>query len=57
MKKPSIKRPIPFVRKLCAHLSEQEIEEAEERVRQYIRLGLEIYRESITDNKDHNVDN
>ena len=44
------------MRRLCAHLSEREIEEAEERIRQYIRLGLQIHSKRITDNKDHKVD-
>jgi len=45
MEKGTEKRSIPFIRKLCAHLSEEEIEAAEERFRQYIRIGLEILRE------------
>jgi len=41
------KRPIPFVRKLCAHLSEEWIEAAEERLRKYIRIGLKIHEQRI----------
>jgi len=43
MKKETKKRSIPFVRKLRAHLSGEEIEAADERLRQYIRLGLQIH--------------
>jgi len=56
MKKSHDKRPIPFVRKLCAHLSEKEIEEAEERLRQYIRLALQIHGRRRTAEKDQNID-
>jgi len=57
MKKPYEKRPIPFVRKLCAHLSEKEIEEAEERLRQYIRFAFRIHGKRRADKKDQNIDN
>lgn len=35
-------KPIPFIRKLCAHKSEAEIVEAEENFRRYIRLLMRI---------------
>ena len=53
MKKNDKKRPIPFVRRLCAHLSDEEIEEAEENLRKYIRLALQIHRRNAT-NPDEN---
>ena len=43
MKQKSKKKPIPFIRKLCSHLSEKEIERAEERFREYIRLAIRIH--------------
>lgn len=39
-------KEIPFIRKRCPHLNEQELKEAEELFREYIRLYLEIYEES-----------
>jgi len=53
MKKDDKKRPIPFVRRLCAHLSEEEIEAAEERMRQYITLALQIHSRNAK-NPDEN---
>lgn len=43
MEKDPKKRPIPFVRDLCAHHPEKEIEAAEEHFRQYLRLALQIH--------------
>ncbi|RJX18457.1 MAG: hypothetical protein C4575_10645 [Desulforudis sp.] len=38
-------KEIPFIRKRCPHLNEQELREAEELFREYIRLCFEIYEE------------
>lgn len=38
-------KEIPFIRKRCPHLNEQELIEAEELFREYIQLCLEIYEE------------
>lgn len=38
-------KEIPFIRKRCSHLTDKEIEEAEENFRDYIRLWLEIYED------------
>lgn len=56
MKNGNKKRPIPFVRRLCAHLSEEEIEEAEERWRQYIALAVQIHRRNATDPDENRPD-
>ena len=42
MKKDPEKKPIQFIRKRCAHLRVKEIEEAEERFKDYIDLTLRI---------------
>ncbi|MDD5226979.1 MAG: hypothetical protein PHV97_07360 [Candidatus Omnitrophica bacterium] len=36
-------KEIPFIRKRCPHLNEEELKEAEELFRDYIRLCLEIH--------------
>lgn len=36
-------KEIPFIRKRCPHLNEEELKEAEELFREYIRLCLKIY--------------
>jgi len=36
-------KPIPFIRKRCAHLSEKEMLEAEELFRQHLRICMRIY--------------
>lgn len=36
-------KEIPFIRKRCPHLNEEELKEAEELFRDYIRLCLKIY--------------
>lgn len=41
-KKINFKEEIPFIRKRCSHLKEKELEEAEERFREYVRICLEI---------------
>jgi len=38
---------IPFIRKLCAHLSEEEIEEAEARFMQYVAICRDIAESEI----------
>lgn len=38
-------KEIPFIRKRCPHLNDEELREAEELFREYIRLCLEIYEE------------
>jgi hypothetical protein len=38
-------KEIPFIRKRCPHLNEEELKEAEELFRDYIRLCLKIYEE------------
>lgn len=38
-------KEIPFIRKRCPHLNEEELKKAEELFRDYIRLCLEIYEE------------
>jgi hypothetical protein len=38
-------KEIPFIRKRCPHLNEEELKEAEELFRDYVRLCLEIYEE------------
>lgn len=38
-------KKIPFIRKRCPHLNEEELKEAEELFRDYVRLCLEIYEE------------
>ena len=37
------KKEIQFIRKRCPHLNEDELKEAEELFREYVRLCLEIY--------------
>ena len=36
-------RPIPFIQKLCAHLSEEELTEAEERLVAYLKIMIRIF--------------
>jgi len=38
-------KEIPFIRKRCPNLNEQELKEAEELFRDYLRLCMEIYEE------------
>jgi len=38
-----LKKEIPFIRRRCPHLGEEELREAEERFREYVRLCLEIH--------------
>lgn len=46
MKKKEIdySKEIPFIRRRCPNLKGKELEEAEERFRQYVKLCLKIYR-------------
>ncbi len=46
MKKKEINysKEIPFIRRRYPHLNEEELREAEERFRQYVKLCLKIYR-------------
>lgn len=39
-------KEIPFIRKRCPHLNDEELKEAEELFREYIRLCLDIYEEN-----------
>lgn len=39
--------PIPFIRKLCAHLPEKEIEAAEVRFLEYVEICREIAEEVV----------
>lgn len=39
-------KEIPFIRKACAHLSEKEMIEAEERFRKHIRICFEIIEDT-----------
>ena len=39
-------KEIPFIRKRCPHLNEEELKEAEELFRKFVRLYLDIYEES-----------
>ena len=38
-------KEIPFIRERCPHLKGKELEEAEERFRDYVRLWLEIFED------------
>lgn len=42
-------KPIPFIRELCKHKTEEEIREAEENFREYVkvlvRIGTRLYNE------------
>lgn len=39
-------KEIPFIRKRCPHLNDEELKKAEELFREYIRLCLDIYEEN-----------
>ncbi len=45
-------KPIPFVRELCKHKTEEEIREAEENFREYLRLLMKVSHR-IARNKRH----
>ena len=47
MKKKEIdySKEIPFIRRRCPHLNEEELKEAEERFREHIRICFEILEE------------
>ena len=54
-------KEIPFIRRRCPHLKGKELEEAEERFRQYVELCLKIYRrlekeKNSDDDFDENTD-
>ena len=44
-------KEIKYVRKICSHLSEKEISEAESRLRSYVRLAMQVQRRNITEAK------
>jgi hypothetical protein len=37
-------RPIPFIQKLCAHLSEEELRDSEERLVAYLKIMIRIFK-------------
>lgn len=48
-------KEIPFIRKRCPHLNDEELKEAEESFRDYIRLCLDIYEERERMMKEGNL--
>lgn len=48
-------KEIPFIRKRCPNLNEEELKEAEELFRDYVRLCLEIYEERNMMIKEDNL--
>ena len=52
MQKEKPLRPIPFIRELCKHKTEVEIEEAEENFRRYLRLVKSICERVERENRD-----
>lgn len=42
MKNDSKDKVFPFIRKLCSHLSEKEIIEADERFKEHIKIAMRI---------------
>lgn len=52
MKQDKPLKPIPFIRELCKHKTEAEIEEAEENFRRYLRLVKSICERVERENRD-----
>lgn len=48
-------KEIPFIRKRCPHFNEEELKEAEELFRKFIRLYLDIYEESELLDQNHSL--
>ena len=46
-----------FIRELCKHKAEEEIQEAEENFRRYLRLVSRIYDRLKAEGKTHLIDN
>lgn len=47
-------KPIPFIRKRCAHLNEEEMLKAEERFRQHLRICMDIYYRLEKEERERN---
>jgi len=47
---------IPFIRKLCAHLSDKEIEEAEVRFLRYVAICEQIAQAEFEEKREANFD-